>query len=519
MLGMLLFGAALAVLFLFLVNLSVNKYVGEIYLSEEKRIERDRAYKADLQEYAISNRLSSKDTDKIAEWAQKHRYLYVMCTKNDELLFESGSYNENEPGAGEGNANTEQGTTENGGDGAGITVKPPNREELIENAIKQGSYPIYMSDGVILVSMVDYTEYIYYDVANIASFIVAIVTFFIVMWCYFYSITKRIEKLGKEVTRVAEGDVRHPIAISGEDEITRLSMDVEYMRSAMLENLEKEHAALESNKELITAMSHDIRTPLTVLLGYLDVMKINAPEGTMAQYLEASENTALRLKKMSDDMFSYFLAYGGTVGVEVQECNARTLIEQMLSGHIFLLREQGYKINYNFENEDHAFLNSVVLVTDPPQLMRIIENIFSNVMKYADKEQEITVFVDAEIDEMVIKVSNIVSKYIDVAQQSGVGLRSCMKIAGALDIRFSSGEEDGVFTSLMYVPIVPEILYGEFESEDEERGFTAWLKSVLEKARTFLEKLWKSLKELSVKAILKVKGWISALRSKLARKK
>ena len=91
----------------------------------------------------------------------------------------------------------------------------------------------------------------------------------------------------------------------------------------MLENLEKEHAALEANKELITAMSHDIRTPLTVLLGYIDIMKLNAPEGDdMRQYIEASERTALRLKKMSDDMFGYFLVYGGGIEVEVEECDA-----------------------------------------------------------------------------------------------------------------------------------------------------------------------------------------------------
>ena len=508
-----------------MVNLSVNRYVSEVYLSEEKKTERDRQYKADLQEYAISNRLSSEDIDKIAEWAQDHRYLYVLCFKNDKLLFESGGYNENGSETGENKENNNQNTPETGengsgnSDGSGITVKPPNRDELIENAIKQGSYPIYMSDGVILVSMVDYTEYIYYDVANIASIIAAAITFFIVMWCYFYSITKRIEKLGKEVTRVAEGDVTHPIAITGEDEITRLSMDVEYMRSSMLENLEKEHYALESNKELITAMSHDIRTPLTVLLGYLDIMKINAPEGTMGQYLEASERTALRLKKMSDDMFSYFLAYGGTVGVEVQECNARTLVEQMLSGHIFLLREQGYKINYNFENEDAAFLSNVVLVTDPPQLMRIVENIFSNVMKYADKEHEITVFVGYEVDEMTIKVSNVVSKYVDTALQSGVGLRSCMKMASAMDIRFSSEEEGGVFTSLMYIPIIPDILYGEFEENDDEGGLLGWLKSILEKVKTFSEKLWSSLKGLSLKALSKMKRWILALWSKVVKKK
>ena len=270
------------------------------------------------------------------------------------------------------------------------------------------------------------------------------------------------------------------------------------MRSSMLENIEKEHAALESNRELITAMSHDIRTPLTVLLGYLDIMKLNAPQGDMQQYIEASERTALRLKKMSDDMFSYFLAYGGAIEVSVQECDARTLIDQMLSGHVFLLREQGYNIEFNFESEDNDFLSRVIVVTDPPQLMRIVENIFSNIMKYADKEKAISIFVGAETDELTIKVSNYVALNPDLAQKNGIGLRSCMKLANAMDVRFSSGEEDGIFTSLMYVPIIPIVSYKETEDE-EEGGIIGWFRSILSKLVKFSDSIQEKIKNYFLK--------------------
>jgi len=267
------------------------------------------------------------------------------------------------------------------------------------------------------------------------------------------------------------------------------------MRSSMLENIGKERAALEANRELITAMSHDIRTPLTVLLGYLDIMKLNAPEGDMQQYIDASERTAMRLKKLSDDMFSYFLAYGGGIEVSVQECDARTLIDQMLSGHVFLLREQGYEIDFNFENEPNDYLEKVVVVTDPPQLMRIVENVFSNIMKYADKEKPVTVYIGAETDEMTIKVSNYIHSNPDEAQKNGVGLRSCMKLANAMDVRFSSTEEDGVFTSLMHVPIIPNIEYSAKDIE-ERRGFKGWISFIFEKSKAHLAKALEKAKSL-----------------------
>ena len=569
MLSMLLFALGIALALFFATNLIADGYIQKKYLSEEKKAERAKEYVEDLQEYVTGLGLSCDDTKEISKWAQSYKYLYVLIYKDDKLLFESGRYDEekasemgenkenadDEPqkpeadeGSGEGNNTPQNPEGTPGGDGAadnltgstddksdadnaekeesqdsqnkypssGITVKTPTREELISEAVAGGSHPIVASDGVLLASMVDYTEYLYYDIFNIVSVVLAFLGFLLVMWFYFFDLTRRITRLGREVTAVADGDMQRSITAEGEDEITRLCTDVDYMRSSMLENIEKERAALEANRELITAMSHDIRTPLTVLLGYLDIMKLNAPDGDMQQYIEASERTALRLKKMSDDMFGYFLVYGGGIEVSEQECEARTLVDQMLSGHVFLLREQGYSIDFNFEGEDNDFLSDTVVVTDPPQLMRIVDNIFSNVMKYADAEKPVTVFVGAEVDEMTIRVTNYVRANPDEAQKNGIGLRSCMKLANAMDIRFSSAEEDGVFESVMYVPIIPHVEYGDTDDVEQRGGFIGWLNSIfaklkkffgklLEKVKTLGKRVWENTRKLAVKVAIFVK--------------
>ena len=545
MFSTLLFGMGIALLLFFVTNFLSDLYIQKRYMSDERQKERAASYVEELQNYVTKNGLSSDDTSEISKWAKGYRYLYVLIYKDDKLMFESGNYDsgnteetgenkenpddvpdnsvengtenedntegEDDPGelAPDQDAPTdtessadESQTSEGSGqkdDGKyqapGITVRVPTRDELIAEAVARGSHPIVTTDGVLIASMVDYTEYLYYDIFNIVSVFLGFLGFLLVMWVYFFELTKRITQLGKEVTAVADGDMTRAITAEGEDEITRLCTDVEYMRSSMLENIEKERAALEANRELITAMSHDIRTPLTVLLGYIDIMKLNAPEGDMQQYIEASERTALRLKKMSDDMFSYFLVYGGGIEVSVQECDARTLVDQMLSGHVFLLREQGYTIDFNFEGEDNEFLNDVIVVTDPPQLMRIVENIFSNVMKYADKEKPVSIFVGAEVDEMTIKVTNHVAQNIDGAQKNGIGLRSCMKLANAMDVRFSSVGEDGVFNSVMYVPIIPHIEYSDTEGEEERGGFIGWLTYVFERCKKYSTRVWDVLTE------------------------
>ena len=513
MLGNLLFALGVALALFFVSNFIADSYVSKNYLSDEKVEARTEEYKNELQSFVNDNRIGIDNISRVKDWADDNNYLYLLIYHGDKLVFESGREIKNDSEMGENKENADdvkQNSVENKGESttadssaskgddnyhsSGLTVETPSRDDLISAAIMGGSYALETADGVLNAYMVDYSEYLYYDTFNILSVILALAGFVVVMWLYFYEITRRVTRLGREVTAVAEGDVNKSITADGEDEITRLCEDVEYMRSSMLENIEKERAALEANRELITAMSHDIRTPLTVLLGYLDIMKLNAPEGDMQQYIEASERTALRLKKMSDDMFGYFLVYGGGIEVAVEECDARTLIDQMLSGHVFLLREQGYDIDFNFEGENNDFLSDVIVVTDPPQLMRIVENIFSNVMKYADKEKPITVYVASEIDELQIKVSNYVHSNIDEAQKNGIGLRSCLKLANAMDVRFSSEEEDGIFTSLMYVPIIPTIEYSD-EIEEAEGGFRGWLKSIFASCKSFFAKLWVKIKD------------------------
>lgn len=517
----LLLAIGVAVTLFLVTNILLDRYVEKVYLSNDKKEERLDDLREDLKSYITDNKLTVGDVDKISEWAKEYKYLYMLIYKgnSDKLLYETGANGENAAEIGENKENAddstdnsvdnnnpdtskedEKGNSEDGDNylSDGITTRVPTRAELLDEAVKVKPYMINATDGKLRVMMVDYSEYLYYDIFNIVSIVLAFAGFLTVMWIYFFGITKKIARLGREVTAIADGDVNHQITTDGDDEITKLCSDVEYMRISMLENLEKEHMALESNKELITAMSHDIRTPLTVLLGYLDIMKSNAVDKDMQQYLEASERTALRLKKMSDDMFGYFLVYGGGIEVEVDECEARTLVDQMLSGHVFLLREQGYNISFNFEEKESDFLENVIVVTDPPQLMRIVENLFSNIMKYADKEKPVTIFVDSDTDEMTIKVSNFVSLAPDEAQKNGIGLRSCMKLANAMDIRFSTKEEDGVFTSLMYIPIIPDIDYSIIENTEESEGMPEWLESILQKCKSF----WKNL-------CAKIKGFLT----------
>ena len=455
-------GLFLAVAGFFGVRLGFYRYIGRTYLSEENKEARELSYVTDLQNYIIENGIESTDPKLFSEWVQMQKYVYLMIYKDDELFFSSDmEIEDGKPDKDEKPDKPTEGGDKGDGEeaapstpGSGITVDMPTYEELKEYAAKNDLHPINVGDGVLFASIADFTEYFYYDVSNILSLIAAVTGFALVFIIFFSKILGRVTRLAADVNRVANGDMTYSIRSRGNDEISRLSSQVENMRSSILENLEREREVRAANEELITSMSHDIRTPLTVLLGYIDVMKMQPHDEAMDDYIKATEATALRLKKLSDDMFGYFLVFGGrAVETNIQDYDGATLISQMLDEHILLLHENGYTVSY----EGCVGLEGVSIMTDAPKAMRLIDNIFSNLHKYSDPERPITVTAEAEGERVVLTVENGIARDSRTAESNGIGLKTCVKLAELLDIGFKYEKQTDSFKSIFSFPAKREI--------------------------------------------------------------
>lgn len=426
-----LYGILLAVSVYLVTHVASSYLINRFYLSKERCEMRRGEYVESLQEYINKNSLSSLETQEISKWVQSNRYVYLLIYNGDELLASLGIHDsENDAFTG----------------GGGLTVDYPNRDELIEYAKENDLYPIEMADGTLFVSLADFTEYLYYDVANISGLALAMLALSITMVLFFRNIAGRITRLAADVNTVALGDTDHKISNDGDDEISRLGENVENMRTSMLENLSKEREALDANAELITSLSHDIRTPLTVILGYLDVMKMHANDSRMKSYIDASHATAMRLKDLSDDIFRHFLIEEGDA--VLQEYDAERLVEQLVSEHILLLREQSYEIKVSVESQPGA-----VVKTDAPRLMRIIDNVFSNLKKYADKSTPISLSLSYTDSHAILVFENQAATG-SPADSTGIGIRTCKRIADSLGIIFKSEQNENTFLTKISIPLV-----------------------------------------------------------------
>ena len=409
----------------------VSEYaINNYYMKDDRRAAREEGYHAALQSYVDSKELTSEDMKEIEKWAKDNRYVYLLIYRDEELLF---------------SPEIEEG--ENEYPIIGEITTTPNRDELVEAAKKNGLKELKMSDGLLFASIAEFTEYFYYDLSTILSITLAVLVLVLFIIFYLNKIITRIKRLESDVAIVSRGDMSHKISRNGNDEIATLSENVENMRNSILDNLRKEREARDANNALITSISHDIRTPLTILLGYIDIMKSRgSSDPEMQSYVEAAESTAMRLKQLSDDMFKYSLAFGDEeIPFKLEEYNAKMLLEQMIYEHVLLLKDKGYRVV--LENLDNAVKDDRVIHTDAPNLMRIIDNLFSNITKYADICAPVTISAKLSGDTLILDFQNKISDKKPETESNGIGLKTCVRLSSIVAESFEYKSVGTSFTA------------------------------------------------------------------------
>ena len=441
LIGAIIIGIFFATLVFVAARAMTDYYINSVYLDDAHRVAREELLLEDLQSFIDERGITGEDAkEELEEWITDNRYVYLSVRLDEDLIFSSIT---DKPPVSEGEES----------EGGGVFSKP-DANEILKIAESLDLKTISDADGESLhVQIYDYSEYFQRDILSVISFVISMIVLGAVVVEHFGRLIARINRLQYDVNEVSRGHLDHPIVATGFDELTKLSYDVENMRSAMLDNIEKEREALQMNTELITSMSHDIRTPLTVLMGYVDIMKSDLPPEEMREYVLASEKTVQRLKQLSDDMFKYFRAFGkGAEGITMEEYNASTLFEQLLTEHVFLLGESGYQVDYNI---DELMDGKSIVKTDAPHMMRVMDNIFSNLYKYADIEKEVSVKGRREGDLAVFEFKNYVAENKG-AESSKVGLKTCKRLASYIMNSFDWGEDEGVFTLTLSLKLYDE---------------------------------------------------------------
>lgn len=441
LLNNILIGIFLAIFVFFLVLVPSTYVIKKYYLAYDLQAKRHAEYVESLQSYVMAEGVKLENSDEIAEWVRENPYVYLLVyqgSENQEFTDKT---------------NVVPGAKDKFSELSGSRIDDSMaRDELLADARAGGYHLISLTDGQVIVALSEYSENLYLSIFRAASFASAGITFILMLVRYIGMLINRIKRFASDVTIVSELDMNYRIVSEGKDELAGLSDNVENMRQTMLRHIENEKEARAANTELITSISHDIRTPLTVLMGYIEMMREREKDEVMLGYIDATESTALRLKQLSDDMFKYLLAFGDTdKAVSLEEYDARMLFDQALSEHILLLREMGYDISVN--NLGDALPEGSLVRTDAQNLMRIVDNIFSNIRKYADMES--TINIDTRIDgaRLTVEVRNRLRRDTDGAESNGIGLKTCVRLGSVVADGFEYEKGEDSFVCRLYMKI------------------------------------------------------------------
>ena len=272
-------------------------------------------------------------------------------------------------------------------------------------------------------------QYIHVDhwVFNL-SFLVS-VAFFIALFLFLLGERlSYIHEILKGIQALQNGNEDYMVPIEGNNELTLLANAINYLSQTQREIKKKECMLKEEKEQFIRALSHDIRTPLTSIISYSDLLTKGhtiAPE-EHTHYLNLIQNKAVQIKDMTD-----ILLDGSKRHLEYFE-NIRILMEQLI-GEFEEMLEDTFQIE--------TILNCPLFpgTFDVQELRRIFDNLISNVEKYADPDKPVKLSVSLENKQLIIRQENTVRKQCTSVQSYQIGLRSIKRITqhyeGCVDIQ------------------------------------------------------------------------------------
>lgn len=280
-----------------------------------------------------------------------------------------------------------------------------------------------------------------------------IVAFAVFSLCFVALINRKIAYIGilrKELDILSGGQLDFAVTVTGNDELGELALGIDQMRCSIMKHQEIESQIRTANSELITAMSHDLRTPLTSLLAYLEIVerKKYTNEEQMHNLIHKSVEQTMRIKNMADKLFEYFLVYATEWDYsETETIDVDPLFCQILEDYAYSLESKEMIVEREFLQVSGRIAVNIEL------LHRVLDNLYSNLIKYADKRYPIRLSYRREAEHFLLTMENKISIERERGDSTGIGLNTCNRIIKSHGGKFEVEEKENVFVIKISIPL------------------------------------------------------------------
>ena len=421
LLKLLVLAGAVSCLFFFCINQIGEQLVDYYYRTSNYEEKRNGEYLSRLQSYVEANQVAAKDTKMLKAWVDRQKILSLQVYRDNMLLYDS-EYMASEA-----------------------------LEEEIAHASWKTYYILDFADGKAEVSLYGFYSYQLYNWVFIGELLLAFALFVAVVLLGIRKTMRYIRRLSREIEILEGGNLDYAITVTGKDELAALARGLEEMRQSFKHKVEQEAHLVRTNQRMITEMSHDLRTPLTSIMLYTEILKKHVLSKQDIQFLnyidKIAEKTA-RMKQMAEHLFEYALIAGEAETELDEPALVELIFYDLLSEACAYLEQNGYivSLDLSWENE------RIRVNTD--YVLRIMDNITSNLLKYANREKPVCISTLYEEHSVGFLVENAVRVCEEKEDSTGIGLGNIKNMMAKMNGSCKVREGDGRFEVTLLFPKV-----------------------------------------------------------------
>lgn len=288
-----------------------------------------------------------------------------------------------------------------------VIQKVNNKENLRrEKNIFLGIYPITLNGEICYLYiegvLQGHTELYYTALPTFLGLVTGVGVFIFLI----FKLTKQkidyIEYLSFCLGEISKGNLSYNIDIVGEDELAKVAKDIMYMEGEIKRQVETKLHAEKLKNELVTNVAHDLRTPLTSVIGYIGLVKNKKYETKEEadKYIDIAYNKSENLRTLIEDLFELTKLHQKSVPLYKESVSMANLIGQLVQEFMPVASDKNIDIKVNLN------AHQGLIEADIPKITRVLENLLENAIKYSDEQSCIYVELK-EIDKhLFFAVSN-----------------------------------------------------------------------------------------------------------------
>lgn len=251
-------------------------------------------------------------------------------------------------------------------------------------------------------------KYIIFNVYLVAVLIFIFIFFIISLAFLFDKRTKYLKYITSSLAGLSDGDFYIKLKVDGNDEISFLADRINMMAEKIQEKFEEERLLEKSKNTLIANLSHDLKSPLTSIIGYLTLVKeSNNLTNIEKSYIDTIFKNSLRLKTRLDELFEFTKLNNANLKLNYEKVNISKLTRQYHQEQNSILEAMGFKTNVNIEE-------NIYMDIDVERFIRIFDNIYTNVKKYATVPGEFTVNLTKDSESVSLSFKNCLVNFKEI---------------------------------------------------------------------------------------------------------